>query len=556
MNIKYYVGHISVKLGLLFTLLVTQNANANRDLAFHEVASTVMINTLKKEPKDNFLKQLYIRLLYVPIWVKEDSLSSFSKALFQQIKNDKTLQKSTRLYLDALQLEQRGQEIYALNATLYQKVDFEFKMSQLYATYANYTLYGSINWGAFKDRLYNLKSRDIHAGWVTYKPRIGPISLIENAMLGATLRDLFAQAEPKEYRYKELQEALFKYLDIQEKGGWEMLPFKGILKPGDMHDIVPLLRQRLLLSEDYGSCKSKEDNVYDSCLKNAVIHFQKRHGMEDHGIIGRKTIASLNIPIKKRIEQIRLNLDRIKWLNERKNKRHIMINIPAFTLFLEEDKALRLEMKVIIGKRTNPTPVFSNAVQTIVLNPHWNVPKSIVQKELIPQIMKNPDAMKKENIEIRTGWGKEATKVSAGSIDWGQYRYSKTVPYRFAQLPGAQNALGKVKFLFPNPFLVYMHDTPTKDLFNHDVRAFSHGCIRLSEPVELLRVFATFNENIDFEKAKKRLEGTKKLFLTLINQVPLDVIYLTAFVDYNGVLQFREDIYGYDKMQLHSYRKW
>ncbi len=556
MGIKYRIRHLYISFGIIFTFIVTQGANANTTVEFHEAASTVMMNSLQTQPRNSFLKQLYTRLFFVPIWIDEDSVSSFSKELFRQITEDRTLDTSSKLYQDAIRLEQKAQDVYASNGILSQKVDLEFKISQLYYHYATYALYGSINWGAFKDRLYNLKAQDIHAGWVTYKPKFGPLSLVEHAALSGSLTELFAQAEPKEYRYQELREALIKYLEIQKNGGWAHVPFEGVLKPGEPHDIVPHLRERLRITGDYGTCRSGESNVYDTCLKEAVVHFQKRHGLEDEGVIGKKTMAALNVPIQKRIKQIRLNLDRIKWLNERNNKRHIMINIPAFTLFFEEDKALRLQMKVIIGKRKNPTPVFSNTVQTIVLNPHWNVPKSIIQKELIPKILKNPNAMVKEKIEIHTGWGKDARKVSASSVDWRQYRYSKTMPFRFAQVPGYHNALGKVKFLFPNQFIVYMHDTPTKSLFNQNVRAFSHGCIRLDKPIELLKTFSTFNDNVDFEKAQERLKGTKKEFLSLQTQVPVDVIYLTAYVDYDGVLQFRNDIYGYDEMQLLSYREW
>ncbi len=556
MGIKYRIRHLYISFGIIFTFIVTQGANANTTVEFHEAASTVMMNSLQTQPRNSFLKQLYTRLFFVPIWIDEDSVSSFSKELFRQITEDRTLDTSSKLYQDAIRLEQKAQDVYASNGILSQKVDLEFKISQLYYHYATYALYGSINWGAFKDRLYNLKAQDIHAGWVTYKPKFGPLSLVEHAALSGSLTELFAQAEPKEYRYQELREALIKYLEIQKNGGWAHVPFEGVLKPGEPHDIVPHLRERLRITGDYGTCRSGESNVYDTCLKEAVVHFQKRHGLEDEGVIGKKTMAALNVPIQKRIKQIRLNLDRIKWLNERNNKRHIMINIPAFTLFFEEDKALRLQMKVIIGKRKNPTPVFSNTVQTIVLNPHWNVPKSIIQKELIPKILKNPNAMVKEKIEIHTGWGKDARKVSASSVDWRQYRYSKTMPFRFAQVPGYHNALGKVKFLFPNQFIVYMHDTPTKSLFNQNVRAFSHGCIRLDKPIELLKTFSTFNDNVDFEKAQERLTGTKKEFLSLQTQVPVDVIYLTAYVDYDGVLQFRNDIYGYDEMQLLSYREW
>lgn len=555
-RIKHRVRQLWLSLGLISAFTFTQGANANTNLEFHEVASTLMINSLQAQPQNSFLRQLYTQLFFVPVWIDEDSPSSFSKELFRQIKEDKTLESTSKLYQDAVRLEQKAQDIYGSNGTLSQRVDLEFKMSQLYKGYADYALYGSINWGAFQDRLYNLKAEDINAGWVTYKPKFGPISLIEKAALSGSLSHLFAQAEPKEYHYKELRESLIEYLEIQKNGGWAHVPLKGTLKPGEAYDVVPLLRERLRITGDYRPCKSKEDNVYDICLKEAVVYFQKRHGLVDKGIIGKETIAALNVPIEKRIEQIRLNLDRIKWLHARNSKRHIMINIPAFTFFFEEDKALSLQMKVITGTRKNPTPVFSNTVQTIVLNPHWNVPKSIIQKEMIPKLLKNPNAMAKERIEIHAGWGEDATKVSGDSVNWGQYRYSKTMPYRFAQVPGDDNALGKVKFLFPNQFSVYMHDTPTKRLFGQNVRAFSHGCIRLSQPVELLKTFSTFNDTVDFEKSQERLKGKKQAYLNLTSKVPVDVIYLTAYVDYEGVLQFRNDIYGYDDMQLQSYRKW
>lgn len=555
-KIKHRVKHVWLSLGLLTIFIFPQDARTNTNLPFHEVASTVMINSLKTQPPKSFLKKLYMQLLFVPVWIDEDSPSSLSTELFTFIKEDKTLDRTSKLYEGAVSLEQKVREVYASNGTLLQKVDLEFKISQLYKAYAEYTLYGSINWGAFKDRLYNLKAKGIYAGWVTYKPKFSPVSLLENAALGGSLSTLFKRSEPKEYRYKELKDALIRYLELQRNGGWAQVPLEKTLKPGDTHDTVPLLRERLRITGDYGSCRSKEENIYEECLKEAIIHFQQRHGLDAEGIIGKETIATLNVPIEKRIEQIRLNLDRIKWFNERNSKRHIMINIPAFTLFFEEDKDLRLQMKVITGTRKNPTPVFSNTVQTIVLNPHWNVPKSIIQKEMIPKLLRNSNAMRKEKIEIYTGWGQDARKISGGSVNWGRYRYSKNLPYRFAQTPGHHNALGKVKFLFPNEFSVYMHDTPTKRLFEQNVRAFSHGCIRLGQPIELLKTFSTFNDTVDFEKSQTILEGKKKAYLNLSNKVPVDVIYLTAYVDYDGVLQFRNDIYGYDEMKLQSYRRW
>lgn len=554
MKIKEYTLRFILRSGLAFMLLFTANTHANTE--FHDVASTVMLNSLKSQNKNSFLKKLYTQLLFVPIWVKEESLSSLSGELLVLIQNDQTLSKHSKLYRDAMILDQKAKEIYSNHGTLYQKVDLEFKLSQLYKGYADYTLYGSINWGAFQDRLHNKKVEDIIAAWVTHKPETSPLKLIEKAVFGEHLEALFTQAEPKEYRYKALKKALIEYLELQKKGGWGYVPLKGILRAGKHNEHIPALRERLRVTGEYKSCYQEETTLYDECLKEAVIRFQARHGLVDKGTIGPNTMRAMNVPIEKRIEQIRLNLDRIKWLKERHAYRHIIINIPAFTLFFEEDNALRQKMKVITGTKRNPTPVFSDTVELIVLNPHWNVPKSIIQKEMIPKLLKDPDAMRKEGIEIRNGWSKDAQLVSPNSVDWTQYRYSKSVPFRFAQVPGYKNALGKVKFLFPNKFSVYMHDTPGKHLFNKNVRAFSHGCIRLSEPRELLRTFSTFNNNVDFEKSQEKLKGSKKGYLKLDEQVPVDVVYLSSYVDYDGVLQFRNDIYGYDRMQLQAFRKW
>lgn len=555
-RIKKRMKHFCLGIGISSILLCSTPLFANTHLAFHDVTFTVMMNSLEPLPEDNFLRKLYTRLFFVPVWVQEDKPSSLSSELFAHIQNDKTLPQSSKLKQDALYLSQMAQEIYASNGSLRQKVDLEFKIAQLYKGYADYTLYGSINWGAFQGRLYNLRSKSIKGAWVTYKPEFNPISLLESAVMGGSLEEMLRKSIPKEYHYIELKEVLLKYLEIEKQGGWQHISLNGLLKTGKSYAVVPALRERLKISGDYTTCTSPEAKVYDNCLKEAVIHFQKRHGLVAKGRTDRETIKALNVPIELRIKQIRLNLDRIKWLHERNAKRHIIINIPAFTLFFEEDGKLRQKMRVITGKRKNPTPIFSNTVKTIVLNPHWNIPKSIIQKEMIPKLIKNPNAMAKKGIEIHAGWGKDAKKISGSSVDWSQYRYSKNMPFRFAQIPGYKNALGKVKFLFPNQFSVYMHDTPNKRLFNRNKRAFSHGCIRLHKPRELLKTFSTFNETVDFEKSQKRLKGKRKAYLNLTNQVPVDVIYLTSYVDYKGVLQFRNDVYGYDKMQLLSYRQW
>jgi len=558
MNIIKKMRQLSMPVLALMLIFASYSTVADAsELAFQESASEIIMNSLQEEPKQGFLQKLYTRLFFVPVWMRELALSPAAHDLLIQIKNDQTLNKTGKLYQDTLLLEERADAVYSSDGTVAQKMELEFKFSHLYHTYTNYAYLGSINWGAFRARIDNLRVNDVKTEWILHRPEVDAIAMVENAALGGSLLKQLKDATPKQYRYEALQKALARYREIKENGGWEAVSLSKTLSPGKRAKGVDTLRERLRITGDYTPCgESSETLVYDVCLQKAVKHFQIRNGLTPDAIVGPETLLVLNKTVDDRITTILLNLDRIKWLKPRHSKRHIIINIPDFMLYFEEDGELKERIRTIVGKPKNPTPIFSNRVKFIVLNPYWNIPKSIIQKEMIPKLLKDVSAMEKQQIEIYTGWGKNAKKIPANLVDWSQYRYSKSMPFRFAQVPGVKNALGKLKFLFPNKYAVYMHDTPTKSLFLQHKRAFSHGCIRLQKPRELLKIFSTFNENVDFEKSQQVLKGKKNTSITLQNSVPIDVVYLTSWVDYDGKLQFREDIYGYDEMQLKSFRRW
>ena len=545
--------------GLLVVAIMVfaQNVSAKMStLEFQDTAAEVMINALKTQPEKSFIRRLYTRLLFVPVWVDQSGMTPYAKELFSQIKGDATLDKHGKLYRDALALEEQAH--LAVDA-LSDKLTLEFKISQLYKGYADYSIYGSINWGAFLARLWNIKTEDIHADWVTHKPKIDPSMVLEDTVLHGSFTKAFDKAIPKRYRYRKLQQSLAHYMHLQEQGGWQSLYFKGVLKPGKRYAVIPAVRERLRVSGDYRSCGGGESNsstLFDACLKNAVVRFQSRNGLAASGVIGKETKRVMNISVSDRILTLRLNLDRLKWLRDPPQGKHVWINIPAYMLYFEENGKLLQKIKAIVGKPDHPTPIFSDTVEAIVLNPYWNIPQSIIQKEMIPKLLRNPNSLKKKGIKIFDGWGSDAKPVKPLSINWAQYRYSDKVPFRFAQLPGKRNALGKIKFLFPNQFSVYMHDTPNKKLFKRHVRAFSHGCVRLAEPRKLLETFSTFEPNVDFKKSQHILKGKNKTYIQLPQKIPVDITYLTAWVDHDGKLQFRNDIYHYDKMQLQAYRKW
>ena len=542
---------------LLYVGILQSASVSASEFAYQEKASDIIMNSLQQQKSKGFLRNLYKQLFFVPVWIHEKSLSLAAEDLFTAIENDKTLDREGRIYQNAIRYKTEAQTLYTTHIKISEKVALEFKISQLYEAYTNYRYFGSINWGAFNARISNLMVNDVNTEWVLHRPEVNPVGMLENAALGGSLSKQLKKAEPTQYHYQTLKKELVKYRRIQASGGWPTVNLKGTLKAAKSNAAVPTLRERLRITGDYIPCKgSSEGLTYNKCLQKAVKHFQKRNGLSPDGEVGSGTLAVLNKTVDERVTTLLLNLDRIKWLKARHVKRRVIINIPDFMLYFIEDGKIVQKIRTVVGKPNHPTPIFSNSVKTIVLNPYWNIPTSIIQKEMIPKLLKNPYALKKKGIEIYSGWGKDASIINPASVEWGQYRYSKRVPYRFAQLPGKRNALGKLKFLFPNKYAVYMHDTPAKSLFKHSKRAFSHGCIRLQKPRELLKTFAKFEPNVDFLKSQKILKSKTKTYFSLKEQVPVDVVYLTAWVDDKGNLQFRNDIYGYDAMQLKSFRRW
>jgi murein L,D-transpeptidase YcbB/YkuD len=310
------------------------------------------------------------------------------------------------------------------------------------------------------------------------------------------------------------------------------------------------LIERLKIEGDYSSTKPpKEANLYDKPLKEAVVRFQKRHGLASKGYIGKMPREALNESAEHKVAKIKLNLDRIKWVKRGDDRYHIYVNIPAYRLYLFDNQEIIQTMSVIVGKRGHETPIFYGRVRTIVLNPYWRIPRSIIKHDLIPKLQKDPNYTDSKKIEIHTGYSEHSPLINPHSINW--YKYNKRIPpYKFMQEPGIFNALGKVKYLFPNKYSVYMHDTNERYLFSKDKRALSHGCIRLHKPFELLETFSMIDHNVNYEKSKKILEENKKTPMRLSNSLPIDTIYLTSWVDTDGVVEFRNDIYGYDEMQL------
>ncbi len=309
------------------------------------------------------------------------------------------------------------------------------------------------------------------------------------------------------------------------------------------HGKISTLRERLRAT---GELKDDNNNPeeYNEALENAVLYFQSCHGLKADGIVGPETLAELNIPPEQRLTQIRVNLSRWGKLANTLGNRYIMVNIPAYELNVVENGMTVLNMKAIVGKKTRPTPDIQSTVTRIILNPYWNVPKLIAQKDILPKIINDPGYLDEMNMRVIDREEDSTTEIDPDSINW-KSEIETGFRYHFRQDPGETNALGLVKFEFPNSQHIYMHDTPAKNLFMSDKRAFSSGCIRLEKPFDLATYLIQDNPQWNSDRINTILEEGKTSYIK-ITPIPVIITYLTLWVDDNGNVQFRADIYGQD----------
>lgn len=329
--------------------------------------------------------------------------------------------------------------------------------------------------------------------------------------------------------YGKLKDYLAKYVAIKKNGGWPLVTVNAKqLNSKTPSAELPLLKRRLFLTGDYPAADSSLK--WNDTLTAAIRSFQQRHGYKPTGTLTDQQLADMNVPVEKRIAQLLINMYRTQWLIDDPKGRYIFVNIPEYVLHVTDNGKKVFDMEVVVGKEGHNTTIFTGNLNQVVFAPYWNVPVNIVQKEIAPQIEKNPDYLKDHNMEVTGSLGNGLPAVR--------------------QLPGGDNALGKVKFLFPNSYDIYFHDTPAKSFFSKEKRAYSHGCIRLSDPVKMANYLLQNEAGWDAEKIDIAMNETTEQFVKLKNPVPVLITYYTAWTDDEGRLHFAEDIYGHDKMQV------
>jgi L,D-transpeptidase YcbB len=376
---------------------------------------------------------------------------------------------------------------------------------------------------------------------------IDQLSALKSLDRADSIDHFFYEWQPPGRNYAALRIVLAKYQAIAAKGGWSTVPLGDPIRPGTTDPRVPAIRTRLLLTDGAGAqITAAEAQVYNNALLEAVKRFQASQGLDVDGVIGSTTIVAMNVPVQERINSIILAMERLRWMPEDLGQQYLIVNIAGFELRRINASEVEERMAVVVGKPYHRTPVFSDRIRFLEFNPYWNVPPDIAIKEELPTLRSNAAGLAAQGFEAVRG----DQVIDVRSVDWASVGAGR-FPYQLRQRPGTNNALGRVKFMFPNPHNVYLHDSPAHSLFGRSVRAFSHGCVRLSKPLELaeqvLRVGGV--KGWTKERIDAVVASAKTTVVNLREPLPVHITYLTAWVD-GGVVNFRQDIYGHDAKLL------
>lgn len=372
---------------------------------------------------------------------------------------------------------------------------------------------------------------------------VDPATAIQDAIDSPSLAEHLKTLFPRGWVYEEFKAGLARYREISASGGWPIIPDGPTLRPGATDDRLPILARRLAITGDLENRDSFDDlTVYDEFLLEGVKSFQARHGIDVDGIIGPASLRMLNVSAEMRVKTLEINLERARWVLDDIEDDFILVNIAGFEAYLVQDKEVVWQTKVQVGSQFHQSPVFRDEMKYLVLNPTWTVPYSIATKEMLPQIKSDPDYFAKRDFDLKDRNGKF---IDPNSVDWSQVS-ARNFGYWLVQRPGPGNALGRVKFMFPNDHAVYLHDTPSKYLFNRAERAFSHGCIRVENPFDFAEQLLG-KDGWTQEKFQDALDSEETQTVMLSTPLPVLLLYWTAVVRQDGTVVFYNDVYERDR---------
>jgi L,D-transpeptidase YcbB len=490
---------------------------------------------LNSEVTDSFrsrLARFYAARGYQPVWIKRPMVTALISAIESSAEDgldpaDYHIREIKKLYNQP-------------PATPELEVHYDLLLSDAFLTLAGHLRYGKVD-PVSLDPNWNISD---------FNKRSALEFRLQNAISAERITGVLKELRPQHPVYDELKKGLARYRAIAKEGGWPVLVDLEGLKAGATDSRVPKLRKRLEISGDITATNADTSKVYSRALLDAVKHFQKRNGIDADGVLGPATIKAMNIPVEQRIEQIRINLERCRWFLNELEPTYVMVNIADFSLQYIEHGHHRWGTRVIVGQPYRETPVFKADMQYIIFNPRWVVPPTILAKDVLPAIRKNRSYLNTKKLQVID---RNGVVVNPASVNWSQYT-AGNFPYRLQQTAGDHGALGRIKFMLPNRHTVYLHDTPTKDLFEKSTRTFSSGCIRVENPQELARLVLQDTLKWNREQIQAAINTGKTTSVYLPKRIPVFIVYLTSFADGDNVV-FHDDVYNRDNAVLKALDK-
>jgi L,D-transpeptidase YcbB len=509
---------------ILFTasIVIAESEAQEISSLFQNSIQTLMLTGSKKLYEPGLVQKFYEANYYEPAWKSETDGALFLAVL--QCATDEGLMPEDYHFFTLRSLYNTP------HRSEQEQLQFDVLLTDAFMRYASHLLRGKVSPG----KLYNV--------WEA-TPRTADFPLLlKKALVEKTISQTIENLIPQHSGYKKLQRALLQFRNLQVKGGFPILPQGTSLEPGMYDTLIDLIRKRLFITGHLPVTYQADSTLYDSALVEAIRNFQQQYGLVADGVIGKNTIAALNLSIDKHIQKIIINMERYRWLPDTLGKKYVMINIPDFHAHVIAHDSIIINMKAIVGRPERKTPVFSSDIHYLIINPTWTVPPTILREDVLPAVKRNINYLKKNNLKIIDRKGIE---IDPYTLDWSHYT-ARNFPYQLRQDPGPANSLGLIKFQFPNNHRVFLHDTNHHGLFATNYRALSSGCIRIEHPFRLAN-YLLANTSWTEQRLEKIIESGKTITITIPQYIPIHVQYFTAFVNEKNKLQFRNDVYGWDE---------